>query len=491
MREMTENGDLLPLIDELRSARVLCIGDVMLDHYVYGQVERVSPEAPIPVLNIEREQKSLGGAGNVLRNLTALGVQAAFVSVVGNDDAGREIGRLLEAQEGVEVHLLVQPARPTTVKARYVAANQQLLRTDRETAAPLNPFIRDDLLRLARELVAGYTAVVVSDYAKGVLTEGVALEIIRAAHEAGARVVVDPKGGDPIRYRGASLLKPNRRELAQATGMPVVTEDQIVQAARALIERCDFGAVLASLGQAGMMLVEGDGAVHSQRAQVREVYDVSGAGDTVVAVMAAALGAGISPADGARLANIAAGIVVGKVGTAVVYPTELAAWIDGSDRSGAAKVVSRAQALDQAERWRRQGLRVGFTNGCFDLLHPGHVSLLRQAKAACDRLVVGLNSDMSATRLKGPTRPIQTEMARAAVLASLAAVDLIVIFDEDTPLDLIRALCPALLVKGADYRIEDVVGADLVSAAGGEVMLAEVMPGYSTSATIARLARTA
>ena len=488
---MTVNRDLIPLIERLPEARVLCIGDVMLDHYVYGQVDRVSPEAPIPVLNIERELKTLGGAGNVLRNLTALGARASFISVIGNDDAGREISRLLEAQEGAEIHVLVQPARTTTVKTRYVAANQQLLRADRETAAPLDPYCREDLLRLARELVVDQSAVIVSDYAKGVLTEGVALEIIRAARDNGVPVVVDPKGGDPIRYRGADLLKPNRRELAHATGMPVASECEIVAAARALIERCGFGGVLASLGQEGMMLVESDGRVYAQRAEVREVYDVSGAGDTVVAMLAAALGAGISPVDGARLANVAAGIVVGKVGTAVVYPSELAAWIDGKDVYATDKAVPRLHALDQVERWRRQGLRVGFTNGCFDLLHPGHVSLLRQAKAACDRLVVGINNDASAARLKGPTRPVQTQTARAAVLASLAAVDLIVIFDEDTPLSLIRAMRPDLLVKGADYRLEDVVGADIVKAAGGQVMLAEVMPGYSTSATIARFARSA
>jgi D-beta-D-heptose 7-phosphate kinase / D-beta-D-heptose 1-phosphate adenosyltransferase len=488
---MNDNNDLLPLIERLPSARVLCIGDVMLDHYVYGQVERVSPEAPIPVLNIEREMKTLGGAGNVLRNLSALGAQTSFVSVVGNDDAGREISRLLEQEDGAEVHLLVQPARSTTLKTRYIAANQQLLRADRETAIPLDPFIREDLLRLARELVAGQSVVIVSDYAKGVLTEGVALEIIRAAREAGARVVVDPKGGDHIRYRGADLVKPNRRELAHATGMPVASQDDVVAAAGALIERCGFGSVLASLGQEGMVLVGTDGTFYAQRAEVREVYDVSGAGDTVVATLAAALGAGIDPVDGARLANIAAGIVVGKIGTAVVHPSELGAWIEGRDIYATDKVVPRSHALDQVERWRRQGLRVGFTNGCFDLLHPGHVSLLRQAKAACDRLVVAINSDASAARLKGPTRPVQTESARAEVLASLAAVDLIIVFDEDTPLELIRALRPQLLVKGADYRFEEVVGGDIVTAAGGEVMLAQIMPGYSTTATIARFARSA
>ncbi len=488
---MADNSDLLSCIERLKQARVLCIGDVMLDHYVYGQVERVSPEAPIPVLCVERELTTLGGAGNVLRNLSALGAAASFVSVVGNDDAGREVGRLLEAQAGTEIHLLVQPQRTTTVKTRYVAGNQQLLRADRETAVPLDPYIRDDLLRLARELVTVHPVVIISDYAKGVLTEGVALEIIRAAQEAGARVIVDPKGGDPIRYRGADLLKPNRRELGEATGLPVATETEIVEAARVLIERCGFAAVLVSLGPEGMVLAAADGTVHVQRAQVREVYDVSGAGDTAVALLAAAFGAGCSVIEAARLANIAAGIVVGKVGTAVVYASELAASLGAGDPAGSDKVMPRLRALDRVERWRRQGLKIGFTNGCFDLLHPGHTALIEQAKAVCDRLVVGLNSDASAARLKGPGRPVQNQEARGAVLASLAAVDLIVMFDEDTPIDMIGAVRPHLLVKGADYRLDEVVGADFVKSIGGEVLLADIVPGYSTTATIARFARSA
>jgi D-beta-D-heptose 7-phosphate kinase/D-beta-D-heptose 1-phosphate adenosyltransferase len=488
---MADTSDLVSSIDRLKQARVLCIGDVMLDHYVYGQVDRVSPEAPIPVLAIDHELKTLGGAGNVLRNLTALGVASSFISVVGSDDAGREIQRLLAAQNGAEMHALVQPQRTTTVKTRYIAANQQLLRADRESPIPLDPYIREDLLRLARELVTSHSVVIISDYAKGVLTEGVALEIIRGAREAGARVIVDPKGGDHIRYRGADLLKPNRRELGHATGMPVATESEIVTAARALIERCGFATVLVSLGSEGMALVGADGAVHVQHAQVHEVYDVSGAGDTVVAVVAAALGAGLSTIDAARLANVAAGIVVGKIGTAVAYPSELAACLGCREPDSADKVMPRAQALDLVERWRRQGLRIGFTNGCFDLLHPGHISLISQARAACDRLVVGLNSDNSAKRLKGPTRPVQRELARSAVLASLAAVDLIVVFEEDTPIELIRAIRPNLLVKGADYRLDEVVGAEIVKRGGGEVLLAELMPGYSTTATIARFARSA
>ena len=485
---MADNSELLPYVDRLKTARVLCIGDVMLDHYVYGQVERVSPEAPIPVLWIEREIKTLGGAGNVLRNLRALGAAASFISVVGNDEAGREIGRLVEAQDGAEAHVLVQPQRTTTVKTRYIAGNQQLLRADHESAIPLDPYIREDMLRLARELVADHSVVVISDYAKGVLTEGVALEIIRAAREAGACVIVDPKGGDHIRYRGADLIKPNRRELAHATGMPVETDDEIIAASRALIERCGFNAVLASLGAEGSLLIAADGAAHIQRAEVREVFDVSGAGDTVVATVAAALAVGVALTDAARLGNFAAGIVVGKIGTAVVYASELTAALNGRDRHDADKVVPRSHALDLVARWRRHGLKVGFTNGCFDLLHPGHVALLGQAKAGCDRLIVGLNSDASTARLKGPRRPIQSETERAAVLASLAAVDLIVMFEEDTPMELIRDIRPQLLVKGDDYRLDEVVGADFVKHAGGEVLLVKVVPGYSTTATIARLA---
>jgi D-beta-D-heptose 7-phosphate kinase/D-beta-D-heptose 1-phosphate adenosyltransferase len=485
---MADNSDLLPHIERLRAARVLCVGDVMLDHYVYGQVERVSPEAPIPVLWIEREMKTLGGAGNVLRNLRALGAAASFISVVGNDEAGREIGRLVEAQDGAEAHVLVQPQRTTTVKTRYVAGNQQLLRADRESAIPLDPYIREDLLRLARELVADHSVVVVSDYAKGVLTEGVALEIIRAARDVGARVIVDPKGGDHIRYRGADLVKPNRRELAHATGMPVATDSEIITASRALIERCGFNAVLASLGAEGSVLVSADGPASVQRAEVREVFDVSGAGDTVVATVAAALAVGIGFNDAARLGNVAAGIAVGKIGTAVVYASELTASLKGRDFYSVDKVVPRSHVLDLVARWRRQGLKIGFTNGCFDLLHPGHVALLGQAKAACDRLIVGLNSDASTARLKGPRRPIQNETERAAVLGALPTVDLIVVFQEDTPMELIRDIRPQLLVKGEDYRLDEVVGADFVRQAGGEVLLAKIEPDYSTTATIARLA---
>ncbi len=303
-------------IDRLRAARVLCVGDVMLDHYVYGEVGRVSPEAPVPVLAVDSETRSLGGAGNVLRNLVALGAQMSFVSVVGNDDAGREVQNLLAALDGAEIHVLVQPQRKTTVKTRFIAVNQHLLRADRESAAPLGPYIRDDLLRLARELVTSHDVVVISDYAKGVLTDGVALEIIKTAREAGALVVVEPKGGDHIRYRGADVLTPSRRELAEATGLPVTGEAEIAAASRALIERCGFGAVLVSLGREGMLLVEPHSSAVFETMAQGDNYDPGGTEDTAVAALAAGLGAELS-ALGRRRASrraFAVGIVGSKTG---------------------------------------------------------------------------------------------------------------------------------------------------------------------------------
>ena len=481
--------DLLPLVETLAQSRVLCVGDVMLDHYVYGAVERVSPEAPIPVLRVEREEKTLGGAGNVVRNLHALGLEPCFVSVTGNDPAGREVSQLMARLGGIEAHVLPDRGRTTTLKTRYIAGTQQMLRADREQAAPLAGALRADFLAMVRQVLPHQQVTVLSDYAKGVLADGVAAEVIAAARAAGHAVVVDPKGTDYRAYRGATVIKPNRRELGAAANRAVDSEAAIVAAARALIADCGFDAVLVSLSQDGMMLVESGGDMHRLGAEAREVFDVSGAGDTAVAVLAAALGAGAPLHDAARLANVAAGIVVGKVGTAVVHRAELIETLIDRDVLATRKVLPLALALDHAARWRRNGLTLAFTNGCFDLLHPGHVALLGQARAAADRLVVGLNSDASVARLKGPGRPVQSEQARAAVLASLASVDMVVLFEDDTPLSLIGELKPDILVKGADYRLDQVVGADIVQSYGGKVLLADLLPGHSTTATIARLAR--
>ncbi len=478
-------SELSDAVRQLRRASVLVVGDAMLDRYVYGKVQRVSPEAPVPVVAVAREVAMPGGAGNVVRNLTALGAAVAFVSVVGDDQAGSDLTGLIGGQPNVEPWLLVQGGRATTTKTRFIAAGQQLLRADHEVAAPIHARLADRMVRIAADAVAATTVMVLSDYQKGVLAGDTCARLIAAARAAGRKVVVDPKGADYGRYAGADLVTPNRTELAQATGMPVETEEELVAAAVALREAHGFGAVLVTRSEDGMTLADAEGVRHFP-AEAPEVHDVSGAGDTVVAVVAAGVAAGLPMPVAARLSNIAAGIVVGKVGTAVAREADLLEALT-PQRGTARKVTSRTSAVEQVERWRRRGWRVGFTNGCFDLLHPGHVHLLAQARGWCDRLVVGLNSDTSVKRLKGPERPIQDEAARAAVLASLTTVDLVTVFEEDTPVELIRALRPEVLVKGADYRVEQVVGGELVTEWGGVVKLAELLPGQSTTATVARI----
>jgi D-beta-D-heptose 7-phosphate kinase / D-beta-D-heptose 1-phosphate adenosyltransferase len=487
---MSELSALSALVNTLKGVRVLCVGDVMLDRFVYGEVERISPEAPIPVVRVKRESAMLGGAGNVVRNLVALGALPHFLAVVGDDGAGREVTRLVGEHAEVDPMLIVENGRQTTIKTRFFAGSQQLLRADRETSTAMQPESQAQLLDIVDGLLAGVGVVVLSDYGKGVLSRAVSRALVDSALKAGRPVVVDPKGSDYSAYAGATVVTPNRKELGEATGLPVSTDSEIVAAARRLIDSCSFANVLVTRSQDGMTLVSAAGEVQHLAAEAREVYDVSGAGDTVVATLAAALAAGAPLPQAARLANVAAGIVVGKVGTAVAYASDLVTALHvGEVTAAEGKVASRAVAAEEVARWRLKGHRIGFTNGCFDLLHPGHISLLAQAKAACDRLVVGLNSDASVKRLKGDARPVQSEAARATVLASLASVDLVVIFDEDTPLAVIAELRPDLLVKGSDYSIDRVVGAELVQSWGGRILLADLSPGHSTTATIARMAK--
>jgi D-beta-D-heptose 7-phosphate kinase/D-beta-D-heptose 1-phosphate adenosyltransferase len=484
---VTVDLGLAASVDRLAGARVLCVGDVMLDRFVYGRVDRISPEAPIPVLRIDREQAMLGGAGNVVRNLVSLGAAVEFVSVVGKDAAGHEVMRLVGDLERVEPHLLVDAGRPTTIKTRYIADGHQMLRADRESSVPIGAEAARDVVRIVEQGIADCDVLVLSDYAKGVLTDDSARAMIAAARKARKQAVVDPKGPSWTRYKGASVLTPNRHELAEVAGLPTDELPAIEKAARRMIRALALEAVLCTRGRDGMALVRPRGRAATLPTAAREVFDVSGAGDTMIAAFAAGLAAGLAMEDAAALANAAAGVVVGKVGTAAVWADELKKeLLHERVAASEAKIVGREGALDLAQRWRRAGLRVGFTNGVFDLLHPGHVGLLRQARAACDRLVVGVNSDASVRRLKGKDRPIQDEAARATVLASLAAVDAVVVFGEDTPLELIRALRPELLVKGADYTVDTVVGAAEVKSWGGKVLLAALAPGHSTTGLVGR-----
>ena len=470
-------------IEGLQGARVAVIGDLMLDRYVYGGVERISPEAPIAVLGIDHERVMLGGAGNVARNVAALGAEAVLVALCGEDDAGSEIKALLAVEDRLRAQLCVTAGRATSVKTRFVAGNQQLLRTDLEAREDVGAAAAAELLTVALAAVDGADAVVLSDYAKGVLSKALIEAVVERAAARSVPVIADPKTLDFSHYRGVGVLTPNRAELHAATRMDVASDDQAVDAAQSVIDRCGVAAVLVTRGARGMSLVRREAAPVHIPTRAREVFDVSGAGDTVVAALAGGLASGMTLDAAAELANVAAGVVVGKVGTAVVDAGELKAAFLNTE----AKVVDLASAGDRLAQWRLVGDRIVFTNGCFDLIHPGHVALLAQAKAAGERLIVGLNSDASVKRLKGEDRPIQNQVARAQVLASFAAVDLVVIFGEDTPLELITTLRPEVLVKGADYAEAEVVGGDVVKAYGGEVVLAEIVDGHSTTGTISRM----
>lgn len=464
---------------------MLIIGDVMLDRYVYGDVNRMSVEAPVPILAIDREVRMPGGAGNVLRNLTALGAAAAFITVVGDDEAGSALTALVGGQANVEPWLLVQGGRTTTEKTRFIAKGQQMLRADREQTDPIHPRLAERMVRIAVDAMAATSVTVLSDYGKGVLAGDVPTQLLAAARASGRILIIDPRGVDFSRYAGADIVMPNRPELAAATGMPVDTEAAIVAAAIALRERFEFGAVVVTRGNDGMTLVDVDGVRHFP-AEAGEVYDTSGCGDTALATLAASVAARLPLAVAVRLANIAAGVVVGKVGSAVARSTELLAAVS-PERCASRKIVSLEEAAELAERWRHRGWRVGFTNGCFDLLHPGHLYLLESGRAGCDRLIVGLNSDRSARVLKGPTRPAQPQDARAAVLASLASVDLVCVFDEDTPERLIRAVRPDVLIAGGADGIEETFGLDLVREWGGKVTVADMLPGHSTQGMLERI----
>jgi D-beta-D-heptose 7-phosphate kinase/D-beta-D-heptose 1-phosphate adenosyltransferase len=487
---MIDPGALNKHLMRIPSATLLCLGDVMLDRFVYGNVERVSPEAPIPVFSVERELSMLGGAGNVARNAAALGSTIKLVAVTGDDDAGHALTHLMGQEQRLDPHLVTLRGRTTTVKTRYIAGSQQLLRADREEVAQLDGDAAKRVLSVYEAEIAEADAVVLSDYAKGVLGDRVLKAAIEIARKVGKPVIADPKSQKFARYDGVSVLTPNAKELAAATGMPVGTDDEAAAAASAVLNRTSIGALVVTRSERGMTILERGRAPVHLPARAREVFDVSGAGDTVLAVLGLAIAAGAPLAEAAAIANLAAGLVVAKIGTAVVYPEELSEALHAADlRVAENKVRAIKPALDIIAKWRARGTKVAFTNGCFDLIHPGHVSLLSEARATADRLVVGLNTDASVKRLKGEGRPVNSEMARAIVLASLASVDLVVLFDEDTPSRLIEAIRPDVLVKGADYTIETVVGADFVQSYGGRVHLAQIKPGHSTTATIARMGR--
>lgn len=476
-------------ISKWNGLTVFVLGDVMLDKYVYGRIERISPEAPIPVLRHQSEKSMLGGAGNVARNIVALGGKAVLAGALGDDPEGVSLTDALAEGEGIVGKFIRLEGHPTTTKVRYVAGGQQILRLDIEQVCPLEADGIDVICDGLLEEIADISAIVLSDYAKGLLVPELARRVIDIARSHNVPVVVDPKTCDVARYAGATVLTPNAQEAALISGVDCVDDDHAALAAKLLQERAGVGSVVVTRGAQGMTVfdpAESDGAIAHVHTSAVEVFDVSGAGDTVVAVMALALASGASVQSAARIGNAAAGISVGKRGTAVVQARELAAALGDAKPGDNPKIVDSKTAAEIVADWKAHGLRIGFTNGCFDLLHPGHVELLKRSRTLCDRLVVALNADVSVRRVKGETRPLQNEHARSVVMAAMDCVDLVTLFEEDTPLRLIELFKPDYLVKGADYTVATVVGAEFVHSYGGKVVLVPLQGGHSTTSILAR-----
>jgi D-beta-D-heptose 7-phosphate kinase/D-beta-D-heptose 1-phosphate adenosyltransferase len=496
---MTKALDLLPVLEKVNGTAILAVGEVMLDRFIYGDVTRISPEAPIPVLSVRRRTAGAGGVGNVAANLSGLGCRVALVSVAGDDAPRQALSDILAGLPGVTATLITDAGRPTIQKDRFIAGSQQMLRVDDESTNALSPATEDALIAACEKQFKAVRAIIVSDYGKGVITP----RLMAALVKSGLPVYVDPKGFDYSKYKGAALITPNRKELGEATNMPTASDAEVTAAAQALMQKAQVQSVLATRSADGMTLVQSGADPVHLRTQAREVFDVSGAGDTVIATVAAVLASCADALSAAALANIAGGLVVEKVGTAAIRADDIRRFITDSGahvdvlregRGGGtiAPVLSWDEAREQVERWRARGQTVGFTNGCFDLVHQGHVRMLDRARSHCDRLVLGLNCDDSVTRLKGPTRPVNHESARASVIAALGSVDAVVLFgadpaEKDTPLDLIKALKPDMLFKGADYTADTVVGGDVVTAYGGRVVLVPLEEGFSTTGTIKKL----
>lgn len=466
------------LVAEATGKKILVVGDIILDRFVWGTVDRISPEAPVQVVQVRRENVALGGAANVAGNLAALGNTVTMVGVTGNDDhAGTvvsEFQRLNLSTDGI----LRDGRRPTITKTRIIAGTQQIVRIDHEITQPISAGMEKEIIQFLAKVIPGQDLVVISDYQKGTLTDKILFQVLALAERQRLPSIVDPKRKDLTLYGSATLIKPNQKEAEAAWGRKIKTDADAEQAARDLRKRHGFGAVLITRGKEGMTLVDKQG-VHRIGATAREVFDVTGAGDTVTAYLAWMLANGRSFEEAATIANIAAAVAVSRVGTVSVRREDVLHELD--DMTSGSRKILTADELDTLLPSIRRDRTIVFTNGCFDILHVGHITLLNKARALGDQLIVGLNSDASVRRIKGEKRPIVSEQERAHILSAIAAVDFVVLFNEDTPMDLIRRLRPDVLVKGSDYTVDKVVGHDIVESYGGRVALVDLVAGFSTT----------
>ena len=461
---------------------ILVVGDLMIDHYLWGSCERISPEAPVQVVDISKETTVLGGAGNVINNLTALGANVSVSSVIGDDDNGLELLKMLHEINVDSGNIIIQDGRSTSKKSRVIAVSQQILRYDKESKNSISNESVDKILISLKATISSYEMIVLSDYGKGVLTEDLCQGIITLAKSHNIKVLVDPKGKDFSKYSGAYLLTPNKKEAVLATGIEINDAESLQRALLQLKDNCNLGISLITLSEDGIATY--DNRVEIFPTVAKEVFDVTGAGDTVIASIAFALSSGKNIQDTAAFANLAAGVVVGKIGSATVTISEIEEYEASLHKSTSDSHIKTFEDIDAIVKHSRSNAkRIVFTNGCFDILHVGHVKYLQIAKSFGDVLIVGLNSDESVSRLKGPTRPVNIAEDRAYLLAALEAVDFVVPFSEDTPYELIKMIEPDVLVKGGDYEGKEVVGTEFAA----ELKLVDFVDGKSTTKTIQKI----
>lgn len=472
-------------LEAIKQKSILVVGDVMLDNYYTGDIKRISPEAPVPVFRKKNERSVLGGAANVAANLVAANQKVSMMSIIGDDECGKILLSLFQ-DKGVGTELMEVTERQTTQKTRFLAGNnQQVLRLDIEDTTNISLELCKHLLSRLENCIKNYNLIVLSDYLKGLLTFEFTQGVIRLANDNHIPVVVDVKDPSVYKYKNATLLKPNQKELHDLTGMPVDTDEEIVIAAEYLRKQCNNKYVLCTCGARGMVLVGDEKPAHFVPAECREVFDVSGAGDTTIAYLAAAMANGIDMDEAVAIANYAAGIQVGKVGTSSVFLYEVRDYLSNKDTGSFHKILSASEVEHFREAHKDK--TIVFTNGCFDILHVGHKRYLEQASTMGDIFVIGVNSDASVRRLKGPTRPVNPEQDRMEILSALSFVDYVVLFDEDTPYELIKKIQPDVLVKGGDYKPDEVVGKDIVEARGGRLELISFVEGKSTTNIINKI----
>ncbi|MGJ0335418.1 D-glycero-beta-D-manno-heptose-7-phosphate kinase [Aliarcobacter cryaerophilus] len=465
-----------------KKPNILVIGDLMIDHYLWGSCDRISPEAPVQVVNVKKESSVLGGAGNVINNLVTLGSVVDVISVIGNDSVANELKSLLEKIDVPTSNLVVENNRKTSKKSRLIASQQQVLRYDMESIDDINENSHKQIIQTLEKNINKYSSIILSDYGKGVLTTNLTKEIIKIANKNNIKVLVDPKGKDYSKYKGSYTLTPNKKEAMEATNIDIKDENSLIEALKSLKTQCNLEVSLITLSEQGIAIFDDELTIKPTVA--REVYDVTGAGDTVIASIAFALGNNLDIKDAIYFANLAAGVVVGKIGSATTTLDEIYEYeysLHKSNSTSHIKTFDEIKTL--SSKLHNQGKKIVFTNGCFDILHAGHVKYLEVAKSYGDVLILGLNADSSVKKLKGPTRPINTQDDRAYILASLESVDYVVIFEEETPYELIKLIKPHVLVKGGDYEGKEVVGQDIAD----ELKLVQFVDGKSTTNTIKRI----